>query len=105
MGDFDGAATRGRAAAPARAARASRRFGVDMRYPRKAPVFVGRTSMKRLLLVILVLPPSALADPPSYPDKANLLVLQEAGKEQPITDAAGWAKRRAHILANMQLVM
>src|SRR6266545_1301649 len=46
------------------------------------------------------------AEPPSYPDKANLLVVRDAdGKERPITTAADWEKRRAHVLANMQLVM
>lgn len=45
-------------------------------------------------------------NPPFYPDKSKLLVLIDAdGKEQPITDAADWPKRRAHIRANLQLVM
>ena len=49
---------------------------------------------------------SPAAEPPAYPDKTKLLVWRDAaGKEHPVTDAAGWAKRRAHILANMQLVM
>lgn len=44
--------------------------------------------------------------PPFYPDKAKLLVVLDGdGKEQPITAAADWPKRRAHILANLQLVM
>jgi dienelactone hydrolase len=48
----------------------------------------------------------AKAGPPFYPDKAKLLVYRDAqGKEHPITTAAAWAKRREHILANMQLVM
>jgi dienelactone hydrolase len=39
-------------------------------------------------------------------DRTDLLVLRTAdGKRQPITDAAGWAKRRAEILKNMQEVM
>ena len=43
---------------------------------------------------------------PFYPDKAKLLVVLDAdGKEQPITTAADWQKRRAHILANLQQVM
>lgn len=44
--------------------------------------------------------------PPTYPDKAKLLVYRDAtGIERPVANAADWAKRRAHILANMQLVM
>ena len=53
-----------------------------------------------------MLPAGTRADaPPTYPDKATLLVVREAGQDLPVTDAAGWAKRRAHILANMQVVM
>src|SRR5262249_22080339 len=49
---------------------------------------------------------SAAAEPPFYPDKTRLLVYRDANdKEHPITTAADWAKRREHILANMQLVM
>jgi len=48
----------------------------------------------------------AEAPPPFYPDKARLLVYRDrAGKEHPVRTAADWAMRRAHILANMQLVM
>src|SRR5437773_393897 len=44
--------------------------------------------------------------PPFYPDKTKLLVVLDAeGKEHPITAAADWSRRRAHILANLQLVM
>jgi acetyl esterase/lipase len=47
-----------------------------------------------------------LADPPFYPDKTKLLVFRDGdGKEQPVRTAAEWAKRRAYILDNMQLVM
>src|SRR5688572_17301933 len=43
---------------------------------------------------------------PFYADKSKLLVYIDAdGKEQPITAAADWPKRRAHILANLQRVM
>lgn len=43
---------------------------------------------------------------PIYPDKTKLLVWRDSkGTEHPIKDAAGWQKRRAHILAAMQLVM
>jgi predicted dienelactone hydrolase len=46
------------------------------------------------------------AEPPFYADKTNLLVYKDAeGKDHPVRDSADWAKRRAHILANMQLVM
>src|SRR5689334_2626452 len=44
--------------------------------------------------------------PPFYPDKSRLLVvIGPDGKEQVISTASDWARRRAHILANMQLVM
>lgn len=44
--------------------------------------------------------------PPFYPDKSKLLVVIDGeGKEQPITAAADWPRRRAHILASLQLVM
>jgi pimeloyl-ACP methyl ester carboxylesterase len=60
-----------------------------------------------LALCCGLLPPSAQgADPPFYPDKTKLLVWRDAdGAEHPVTTAADWEKRRAHILANMQLVM
>ncbi len=46
------------------------------------------------------------SEAPFYPDKTQLLVVRDAGgKEQPVRTAADWAKRRTHILANMQLVM
>jgi acetyl esterase/lipase len=57
------------------------------------------------LLVLSVVAVAAPA-PPFYPDKAKLLVYRDAeGKEHPITTPTDWAKRRAHILANMQEVM
>ncbi len=40
-----------------------------------------------------------------YADKMNLLVYQDATGGHPITSVADWARRREHILANMQLVM
>jgi dienelactone hydrolase len=44
--------------------------------------------------------------PPIYPDKSKLLVLIDGeGKERPISAAEDWPKRRAHILAGMQLAM
>ena len=46
------------------------------------------------------------ATPPFYPDKTKLLVWRDSeGKQHPIQTAADWAKRRAHILAGMELVM
>src|SRR5262245_40774945 len=63
---------------------------------------------RRLAIALLVLVPlTAVADaPPTYPDKTKLLVVRDAdGTERPITDAAGWAKRRAHTVANVQRVM
>lgn len=43
---------------------------------------------------------------PFYPDKTNLLVWRDAtGKDHPVRTADDWKKRRAHILANMQVVM
>ncbi|WP_020474390.1 alpha/beta hydrolase [Zavarzinella formosa] len=46
------------------------------------------------------------AEPIAYPDHSKLLVVRDAaGKEMPIADEAGWKQRRAHILANMELVM
>ena len=45
-------------------------------------------------------------EPPFYPDKTNLLVYRDGeGKEHSVRTAANWARRRAHVLANLQLVM
>jgi fermentation-respiration switch protein FrsA (DUF1100 family) len=55
--------------------------------------------------VVLLLPAAAWADPPVYSDKQRLLVYREGGQERPVRDAAGWAKRREHILQNMVRVM
>ena len=44
--------------------------------------------------------------PPFYPDKQDLLhYLDARGERHAITTPAEWQQRRAHILANMQLVM
>ena len=64
----------------------------------------------RFIVAFLSLSSSGLSaagsDPPFYPDKSKLLVVRDAeGKEHPVRTAEDWAKRRAHILANMQLVM
>jgi dipeptidyl aminopeptidase/acylaminoacyl peptidase len=46
------------------------------------------------------------AQPPFYRDKTDLLkYLGDGGREHPIKEAAGWPRRRAHILAGMQEVM
>ena len=43
-------------------------------------------------------------EPPFYPDKTNLLVYRDGeGKEHSVRTAANWARRRAHVLANLQL--
>jgi dienelactone hydrolase len=58
------------------------------------------------LWVISAAPGTRPASAPSYPDKTNLLLLRDAdGRERGISTAADWAKRRQHILVNMQLVM
>ena len=69
-------------------------------------------SIRFLLAGMVLLQTSAeSADPPaadaiSYPDHAALLVLRDAqGSEAPVKTNADWAKRVAHIRANMQLVM
>jgi len=68
--------------------------------------------VRRVLLVALVwwAEMSHLAaqqpNPPFYPDKSRLLIYTDAeGREQPVRGAPDWARRRAHILASMQLVM
>jgi len=44
--------------------------------------------------------------PPFYDDHARLLAYKDAeGREHPVRSPADWAKRREHILLNMQLVM
>jgi len=61
--------------------------------------------MKSASVLLLACVP-LFAETPAYPDKSNLLVLRDAaGKETPVLAAAGWQRRRAHILAHMQDVM
>lgn len=44
--------------------------------------------------------------PPFYPDRTKLLMYLDAeGKEHPISATEDWPRRRAHILASLQLVM
>lgn len=48
----------------------------------------------------------SLAAPPFYADKLNLMVYADAqGQTHPVATVADWQRRRADILANMQLVM
>jgi len=45
-------------------------------------------------------------EPPSYADRTKLLLYMDAsGREQAVRTAADWQRRRAQILASMQLVM
>lgn len=64
---------------------------------------------KKLPCILLLLSFSSLAlcrAPPFYPDKTTLLVYRDAtGAEHPVRTADDWAKRREHILVNMQEVM
>lgn len=58
------------------------------------------------LVAVVALAWAAAESPPIYADKTRLLVYRDAqGKEHPVRTAADWAIRRAHILANMQVVM
>ncbi|HEV3257348.1 MAG TPA: alpha/beta fold hydrolase [Gemmataceae bacterium] len=66
----------------------------------------------RLVVLLSVclpgVPGASRADsaPPIYADKAKLLVYRDEGdKEHRVKTAADWARRRAHIVASMQLVM
>jgi acetyl esterase/lipase len=67
------------------------------------------TTAQRILSGLLLLGAAAacaaFGEPPFYPDKAQLLVYREGGKEHPVRTPADWAKRRGDILANMQRVM
>jgi len=48
----------------------------------------------------------ALAAPPHYPDRTQLLEVRDAaGKATPVRNAEEWSKRRAHVLAGMEEVM
>lgn len=62
----------------------------------------------RILLMVGWLGASSAAwadEPPFYTDKANLLVVLERGAPTPVRTPDDWAKRRAHIVANMERVM
>jgi dienelactone hydrolase len=47
----------------------------------------------------------SLSAAPAYPDRKNLLVVRDGDTEKPIRTTADWARRREHILANVQEVM
>src|SRR5438093_13537277 len=74
--------------------------------PASVPTWRDRL-MGRAVLFLVVFPAFSLAaDPPFYPDKQKLLVWRDdEGKEHPVKTPADWEKRRAHILAGMQLAM
>jgi dienelactone hydrolase len=62
--------------------------------------------MKTAALAATLLTTLVLTEPPFYPDKARLLVYRDdAGAEHPVRTPEDWAKRRAHVLANMERVM
>jgi dienelactone hydrolase len=57
-------------------------------------------------LLLAAIASSTASSAPFYENKSNLLVvLNEDGVSTPITNSAAWAKRRGHILENMQAVM
>jgi len=59
-----------------------------------------------ILPLVLLYATTTIAQTPVYKDKADLLYsLDDGGKRNPVHSPADWQKRRAHILANMQLVM
>ncbi len=60
--------------------------------------------MNALLLALAL--SAADSPPPFYADKMNLMVyMDEAGTPQPVKTPEDWERRKAHVLANMQLVM
>ena len=62
--------------------------------------------MNAMLVLLTMMATTAIDNIPFYADKHELLQYQDnAGAMVPITDAAGWAVRRAHALAGMQSVM
>ncbi len=75
----------------------------------KEPNMIPSPRSATVVLALAVAAPCLLTraeGPPSYPDKARLLVYRDAdGKEHPVRTAADWAKRRRHVLANMEQVM
>lgn len=65
------------------------------------------TTLATLVAIIISCPQRCLsAEPPFYPDKTKLLLYRDAGgQEHAVQNVDDWSKRRAHILANMHLVM
>ena len=62
--------------------------------------------MERHIAVLMLIGSTAWAEPPIYPDKANLLIWKDAqGNSHPVRTAADLVKRRAHIVGNMEIVM
>ena len=78
-------------------------------YAIEDPIPAGRGKMEMILLaLVLGLAASAPEEdsPPFYQDKENLLVYaDDSGTMRPVKTIADWERRRAHVLANMQLVM
>jgi len=59
-----------------------------------------------LPVLFLALLPAVEPVAPVYPDHSKLLIVRDAeGKEVPVKSPDDWKKRRAHIVANMELVM
>jgi pimeloyl-ACP methyl ester carboxylesterase len=71
------------------------------------PISIRTITLRFTLCILGVLCACVVqSEPPFYPDKNKLLVVRDSdGKEQAVRTSADWAKRRSHILANMQLVM
>jgi len=67
----------------------------------------GQTILGALVVMSMTAAPAhPQAAAPAYADKAHLLCyMDEHGALQPVRSIADWQRRRAHILANMQLVM
>src|SRR5262245_36997084 len=58
------------------------------------------------LLAALLVSLACHARPPFYGDKTNLLIYRDlSGLDHPISTPADWARRRADVLSNVQLVM
>lgn len=63
-------------------------------------------SIAATLLLSVIFCKAQSPDAPWYADRANLLFYQDGqGRSQPVKTPADWARRVAHIRANMELVM
>lgn len=59
-----------------------------------------------LLVIIVLQPVLRAAEPPVYSEHQDLLYyIDSAGTRQPVKTVEDWERRKAHILANMQIVM